>query len=46
MQPGDVTTTYADISKSQAHLGYKPQATLAEGMKQFTDWYLSYYLSP
>jgi len=31
MQPGDVIATYADISKSQAHLGFSPQISLAEG---------------
>ena len=38
MQPGDVDVTYADISKARALLGYEPQTTLAEGLRQFVAW--------
>jgi UDP-glucuronate 4-epimerase len=41
MQQGDVLTTYADISKSQAHLQFSPTTSLSEGIKKFTDWYLA-----
>ncbi len=37
-QPGDVPITYADISRSQAKLGYNPATPLAEGMQQFVAW--------
>ena len=38
MQAGDVDVTYADISKAQELLGYAPQTSLAEGLKQFINW--------
>lgn len=43
MQPGDVTATYADVSKLQALTGYKPKVMLAEGLQRFADWYRGYY---
>jgi UDP-glucuronate 4-epimerase len=43
MQPGDVTATYADVSKLHALTGYKPKVMLAEGLKKFADWYRGYY---
>ena len=43
MQPGDVTATYADVSKLNALTGYAPQVTLAEGLKRFVAWYRDYY---
>lgn len=39
MQPGDVTRTYADITKAQKILGYHPTTTFEEGIKQFIQWY-------
>jgi UDP-glucuronate 4-epimerase len=38
-QPGDVTATYADISRIQALTGYTPAVPLEEGLKRFADWY-------
>ena len=43
MQPGDVTATYADISKLEALTGYKPKVMLAEGLEKFADWYRDHY---
>ena len=43
MQPGDVTATYADVSKLHALTGYKPKVMLADGLQRFADWYLSHY---
>ncbi len=43
MQAGDVTTTYADISKAQKELGFTPKTSLSSGIDQFTDWFLEYY---
>ncbi len=40
MQPGDVTTTYADITKAQKALGFTPQTPLAVGIPYFTEWFL------
>lgn len=39
MQPGDVNRTYADISKANKLLGYKPNTTFEEGIKKFVEWY-------
>jgi UDP-glucuronate 4-epimerase len=38
MQPGDVTSTYADVSKLKALTGYEPKIQLAEGLKRFVEW--------
>lgn len=42
MQKGDVYTTYADTSKLERNIAYKPKITLREGIKEFVDWYGSY----
>ncbi len=42
MQPGDVLTTYADISTSQLRLNFLPKTSLEVGLKQFIEWYLLY----
>jgi UDP-glucuronate 4-epimerase len=38
-QPGDVTRTYADISKARRLLGYDPQVSIEDGIVDFVDWY-------
>lgn len=43
MQPGDVTATYADVSKLHALTGYKPRVMLEEGLSRFADWYRDFY---
>lgn len=43
MQPGDVYTTYADVSDLIKDLGYQPNTKLEEGIGQFVDWYKTYY---
>ncbi|MBY0518457.1 MAG: SDR family NAD(P)-dependent oxidoreductase [Bacteriovoracaceae bacterium] len=37
----DVKSTWADISKAEKFLGWKPQVSLEEGIRQSVDWYLS-----
>ena len=39
MQPGDVAATWADLTKAKLLLGYKPQVSMAEGIKEFVEWY-------
>jgi UDP-glucuronate 4-epimerase len=39
MQPGDVRTTYADISRLEALTGYRPQVPLEQGLQAFVAWY-------
>ena len=43
MQPGDVTTTYADVSKLAALTGYAPKVALEEGIPRFVEWYRGFY---
>jgi UDP-glucuronate 4-epimerase len=38
-QPGDVRTTWADITKAKARLGYEPKVELEEGVKRFLGWW-------
>lgn len=38
--PGDVTSTFADISKSQRTLSFFPKTSLSEGLAEFTRWFL------
>lgn len=42
MQPGDVTATYADISRLNALTGYSPKVTLEEGLERFVAWRRGY----
>jgi len=39
MQPGDVPTTFADISKSRKLLGYDPTTKIADGIPKFVEWF-------
>ena len=39
MQPGDVETTFADISKAKKLWGYSPKVSMEKGIKDFVDWY-------
>jgi UDP-glucuronate 4-epimerase len=39
IQPGDVSRTYADISKAKHDIGYSPEYTIETGIKNFIDWY-------
>lgn len=42
-QPGDVTETFADITKSKAMLNYNPKTPLREGIPKFIEWYRDYF---
>lgn len=37
-QPGDVPITYADIGKARRILGYQPETSLKEGIRQMVEW--------
>lgn len=37
-QPGDVPQTWADISKAERLLGYRPVTPLDEGLQRFVEW--------
>jgi len=38
-QAGDVSLTWADISKAGSILGYKPKTKLDVGLARFVQWY-------
>lgn len=44
-QAGDVPLTYADVSKAEKLLGYKPRTKPEEGIKRFVEWYKSENIS-
>ena len=39
MMEADISYTFADISKTQARLGYNPTISVSEGVAQFWSWY-------
>jgi UDP-glucuronate 4-epimerase len=43
LQPGDVPDTYADSSALQHAVGYRPATPVQQGVRNFVDWYRSYY---
>jgi UDP-glucuronate 4-epimerase len=42
-QPGDVQLTAADLTKSNAVLGYTPKTPFPEGIRRFVQWYREAY---
>ncbi len=38
-QPGDVSITYADITKARQMLNYQPKFSMEEGIRRFVEWY-------
>lgn len=43
IQPGDVPATFANVTDLVDNLGYKPNTTIQQGIKQFIKWYKEYY---
>ncbi len=43
MQPGDVISTYANCSKLENYINFKPKTNLRKGIKEFLNWYREYY---
>ena len=39
MQTGDVTATFADVSRLNALCGYNPKVKLEDGLPKFVEWY-------
>ncbi|MDX6402568.1 MAG: UDP-glucuronate 4-epimerase [Blastocatellia bacterium] len=39
LQPGDVSQTFADISKARRLLGYNPQTQIEDGIQKFVEWF-------
>jgi UDP-glucuronate 4-epimerase len=43
LQPGDLITTHADVTKLKHFIQYKPLTPIENGVKSFVDWYVQYY---
>ena len=43
MQPGDVPATWANTARLEQLTGFKPGTPLAQGVREFVDWYREYY---
>jgi UDP-glucuronate 4-epimerase len=43
MQPGDVQTTFADVSRIAEVSGFSPNTPIEEGLGRFVEWYRSYH---
>ncbi len=43
IQPGDVPSTYADVTDLIEDLGYKPNTPIQEGINRFIDWYVEFF---
>jgi nucleoside-diphosphate-sugar epimerase len=42
-QPGDVLHTFADLSKSERMLGYRPRTRFPDGIRKFVAWFEETY---
>jgi UDP-glucuronate 4-epimerase len=43
IQPGDIPETYADISRLEAAVGFRPSTSIEDGLSNFVEWYREYY---
>jgi UDP-glucuronate 4-epimerase len=39
LQPGDVTQTFANITKARRLLGYSPETQIEQGIEKFVEWF-------
>ncbi len=46
IQPGDVERTWADIENLNSWINYKPKIEFNEGIRNFSNWYKSYFHYP
>jgi UDP-glucuronate 4-epimerase len=46
LQPGDVPSTFADVTDLVRDTGYKPSMAVQDGVKEFIQWYKKYYNVP
>lgn len=42
-KPGEMPITYADLSKAEKLLDYRPQVALRDGIPEFVEWYREYH---
>ncbi len=45
IQPGDVKETYADSTKLESWIGFRPNTSIRNGVSKFVNWYKDYYLN-
>ena len=43
IQPGDVPATWADTSRLDNWVGFRPDTPVTDGVARFVDWYRTYY---
>ena len=43
LQPGDMKSTLANISKAQNKLNFNPQTSIEDGLFKFIEWYKNFY---
>jgi UDP-glucuronate 4-epimerase len=43
MQPGDVKETFADVGDLMRDFGFRPETSIADGIRDFVAWYRDYY---
>ena len=43
MQPGDVPATYADVDDLMRDIGFRPQTSIEDGLREFVTWYRDHY---
>lgn len=43
IQPGDVPSTFADVSDLMEEYDYRPKTDISRGIKNFVSWYRNYY---
>jgi UDP-glucuronate 4-epimerase len=43
MQAGDVVETYADVAALQSAVGFHPDTSLEDGLREFAAWFRSYH---
>jgi UDP-glucuronate 4-epimerase len=42
-QPGDLSTSFADVSELSRDVGFQPSTPIDEGLQHFVEWYVGYY---
>jgi UDP-glucuronate 4-epimerase len=43
MQPGDVAETFADVGDLMRDVGFRPETSIEEGIRDFVAWYRGHY---
>jgi UDP-glucuronate 4-epimerase len=43
MQPGDVMETFADVGDLMRDVGFRPQTSIEDGIRNFVAWYRNHY---